>query len=274
MSHKCGGPSCKRVTGERCDTCRRGGNGHAEPLPVSREIHPHATPAQVGAAVDMYFDGLSYQRTADNIAEHFDRKTNPATVYRWVQEQTKRATDLVRDMKVRTGGEWVADELVVRVGGKNYWLFNVMDAKTRYVLAAYLSPERTTRAAATALAMARERAENAPDVVKTDGLPSYQEGVRVAFPVHGVKHVVSQGIRASINNNLSERLQGTFRDRDKTLRGLKKRESGQTYIDGLVLHYNYFRPHEGLNGKRPAESAGAVIPFAGWRDVAEMEVKA
>ena len=218
----------------------------------------------------MYFDGLSYRRVADNIGEHFDRETNPATVYRWVQEQTARAVDLVRDTKVRTGNEWVADELAVKVGGNNYWLFNVMDSETRYVLAAYLSPERTTRAAATALAMARERSENAPERIKTDGLTSYIEGVRVAFPVHGVKHVVSQGIRASINNNLSERLQGTFRDRDKTLRGLKKRESGQTYIDGLVLHYNYFRPHGGLDGKRPAEKAGAVIPFDGWGDVAGM----
>ena len=45
---------------------------------------------------------------------------------------------------------------------------------------------------------------------------------------------------------MSERLQGTFRDRDKTLRGLKKRESGQDYIDGLVLNDNYLRPHGGL----------------------------
>ena len=46
---------------------------------------------------------------------------------------------------------------------------------------------------------------------------STSAGIRTAFPTHGVKHVVSQGIRAVINNNLSERLQGTFRDRDKTL---------------------------------------------------------
>ena len=67
---------------------------------------------------------------------------------------------------------------------------------------------------------------------------------------------MTEGIRAVINNNLSERLQGTLRDRDKTLRGLKARDSGQTYIDGLVLHYNYFRPHGGLDGKSPARAAG------------------
>lgn len=36
-----------------------------------------------------------------------------------------------------------ADEVVVRVGGRQFWLFNVMDSKTRYILAAYLSKRRT-----------------------------------------------------------------------------------------------------------------------------------
>ena len=157
---------------------------------------------------------------------------------------------------------------MVNAGGEKYWLFNAMDSETRIVLAADLSPVRTTRAAATALSLARERAENPPAEVKTDGLRSYRDALPRAFPTRRVKHTVSKGIRAEINNNLSERLQGTFRDRDQTLRGLKARETGQAYVDGLVTHYNYFRPHESLDGKRPAEAAGAELPFKDWEDVA------
>ena len=115
-------------------------------------------------------------------------------------------------MKVTTGDVWVANEVAVKVGGKNYWLFNGMDSDTRFVLAAYLSPARTTRAAATALPMARDKAENPPRQVKTGGPLSYREAVPRAFPTRPVKPVVSKGIRAEINNNLSERLQGTIRD--------------------------------------------------------------
>ena len=271
MSHNCGS-SCKRKTGQRCETCRRPGpapEGHTVPVDAPRR-KPHATPQQIGAAVDMYYDGLSYRRTAENIGDYFDRETDASTVYGWVKDNTARAKEVVDGIKVDTGSEWVADELAVKVGGKQYWVFNVMDSKTRFVLSAYLSPERTKRAAATAMAMAREKSANPPAVIKTDGLRSYQEGIKTAFPTVPVKHVVSQGIRAEINNNLSERLQGTLRDRDKTLRGLKKRDSGQTYLDGLVLNYNYFRPHQSLKGKRPAERAGAEIPFTSWRDVAGM----
>ena len=176
---------------------------------------------------------------------------------------------MVGDEKVQTVSEWVADEMAVRVGGRQFWLFNVMDADTRFVLSAYLSPERTTKAAAAALSMARERAANAPNTPKMDGPASYNQGVRIAFPVHQVKHVVMEGIRAVINNNLSERCKTPSGTATRCSEGCK-RETGQTYLDGLVLHYNYFRPHGGLDGKRPAEAAGAAIPFTPWADVAAM----
>ena len=283
MGHLCGS-TCKRKTGQRCEPCRRPGGSRVAVLdangkPVKpRDFRPRATPHEKGAAVDMYFDGLSYRQTARNMDEYFGRKTDQTSIYNWVRELTRKANAIVQPMKVDGGGVWVADELVVNVGGRNYWLFNVMDSRSRFVLAAYLSPERTTRAAATALGLARERAAKPPRIVKTDGLRSYREAVPVAFPAafpdgRPVQHLVSQGIRAEINNNLSERLQGTFRDRDKMLRALKRRDTGQEYVDGLVLHYNYFRPHESLKGKKPAEAAGAELPFTGWAEVAAMKAQ-
>ena len=273
MSHNCRTTSCRRKTGERCETCRRPGGGHqvltidpGNPEPRRQR----ATPIEIGAAVDMYFDGISYRRVAENIGDYFHRPTNATTVYRWVRDLTAKAKDVVEKTRVDTGPEWVADEMHVTVGGEKYWLFNVMDSDTRFILAAYLSKERTARAAATTMAMARDRASSSPVEIKTDGLRSYQQGIKTAFPTRPVSHVVSKGIRAIINNNMSERLQGILRDRDKTLRGMKHRNTGQEYLDGLVLNYNYFRSHQSLRGKTPSEAAGAESPFKSWRDVASM----
>ena len=233
-------------------------------------VHHHATPHEKGSAVDMYFDGLSYRQTADNIGQYFGRETSHSSVYKWVRELTGRAEAETAAVRIPTGKTWVADEMRVKVGGQEYWLFNVMDSDSRFVLAAYLSPERSAAAAETALGLARRRAADAPEEVKTDSLEAYVEAMPQVFGSE-VKHVVSEGAKSEINNNMSERLQGTFRDRNKTLRGLKSRESGQEYLDGLVMHYNYFRPHDGLDGKRPAEAAGADLPFCDWRDVAAMD---
>ena len=277
MGHLCGA-NCKRKTGQPCQTCRTSGGARVVQLDArGKPVNPpngqyrQATPHEKGAAVEMYFDGLSYRKTAGNMDQFFGRDTGSTSIYRWVRELTEKADSVLRPMKVDTGRVWVADEVAVKVGGKTYWLFNVMDSQTRFLLSAYLSPTRTTRAAATALAMARQRSNNPPVAVKTDGLASYRDAMPRAFPTHRVRHVVTKGVKADINNNLSERLQGTIRDRDKTLRGLKARETGQAYVDGLVTHYNYFRPHESLKGKRPAEAAGAELPFDTWEDVAAMK---
>ena len=225
MGHLCGS-TCKRKTGGVCAApCRRPGKSLVALLDANGILvkppgpHAHATPHEKGAAVDMYYDGLSYCRTAENVGQCSGREINATTVYRWVRGLAAKADEILRPMKVTTGDTWVADELTVNVGGKKFWLCNVMDSKTRFVLAAYLSPVRTTRAAATAPSLAREQAENHPEEIKTDGLRSYADAMPRAFPIRKVKHTISKGIRAEINNNLSERLQGAFQDRDKALRG-------------------------------------------------------
>jgi putative transposase len=48
-----------------------------------------------------------------------------------------------------------------------------------------------------------------------------------------------------------ERMNGEVRDREKVMRGLKR--------TGYQLYHNYFRPHQALNGKTPAEVAGIKI---------------
>ncbi len=74
-------------------------------------------------------------------------------------------------------------------------------------------------------------------------------------------------MRADTNNNLSERLQGTYRSRIKTLRGLDGLESGQRYLDGWTLTYNLFREHESLGDKTPGSKAHVGAPFKEWADV-------
>ena len=87
MGHLCGS-TCKRKTGTVCATYRTGGNARViavddndKPVkPDGRRLH--ATPHEKGTAVDLYFDGLSYRRTAENVGQHFGRDTTQMMVYR------------------------------------------------------------------------------------------------------------------------------------------------------------------------------------------------
>ncbi len=54
-----------------------------------------------------------------------------------------------------------------------------------------------------------------------------------------------------------ERINGEIRDREKTMRGIKKVDT--KIIHGMQIYHNFVRPHEALDGKTPAEACGIVV---------------
>ena len=47
------------------------------------------------------------------------------------------------------------------------------------------------------------------------------------------------------------------RDRENVMRGLKRLDTA--VLSGYQIYHNYFRPHDALNGKTPAEKCGIII---------------
>ena len=221
----------------------------------------------IGAAIDMYLSGMSYKQIAELIGRNFNLpEPSKATVYRWVQEYGDFAVDGLCGQVPQTSGHWVADEMVLKVGGQQMWNWNVMDRDTRFLLASHLSPFRDEREAVAVLEKAlRANGGTFPETITTDGLGSYGAAIGLAFP--GVRHVVSDGIYEESNNNLSERVQKTFRSRTKTMDGLYGQETGQKYLDRWVVDYNYFKDHRSLDGRTPAEAARVDIRLDEWTDI-------
>lgn len=63
-----------------------------------------------------------------------------------------------------------------------------------------------------------------------------------------------------VHNNKMERFNGEVRDRERVMRGLKKRDT--PILDGIQVFYNYVRPHEALEGRTPAELCGIKVQGA------------
>ena len=248
----------------RCRNCQKKfrANGKAEGRRMDAEL--------MGAAIQDYYDGKSYKKIAEGLEKEYDiPEPSKATIYEWVRDYTDEAVAGMKDRKVPTGGSWVADEMVVDVGGRKAYNWNVMDEETRYILASYLSYRRDGHAARAMIRKATDAADKPPKTIKTDKWRAYLKPIKDILPE--AEHIQSEGLSAEINNNLSERLQGTFRDRTKTLRGLESIESGQRYLDGWVLNYNLFRKHESLGNKTPAETAGIAAPYHEWADVVKVD---
>jgi transposase-like protein len=78
-------------------------------------------------------------------------------------------------------------------------------------------------------------------------------------------HLRLKDFETKPNNNILERLNGTFRERTKVLRSLDSSVSAQEFVAGMQTYYNYIRPHQGIGGLTPAQMANIPINLMGNR---------
>lgn len=224
---------------------------------------------QVASALSMYYGGTSLNAIRRHLEQQYDNYPSNSTVYEWIRRFTKIAASATNDCKPDVGDVWIADETVLRIGGKKrgMWFWDIMDAKTRFVLASHISSSRTVNDALTLMEKASERAGKSPKLVITDKLQAYLDGVSTVFGRTTTTHIQSKGFDVELNTNLIERFHETLKDRTKVMRGFKKPRTARLILDGWLIHYNFFRPHEALKNKTPAEKAGLGLPFRNWLDV-------
>ncbi len=230
--------------------------------------------AVIASALNLFYEGASLESIRRHIKLAHHDYPGHATVYDWIVKYTKKAVKDIGDVQVQTGDIWAADETVLKVAGSRtkegadntIWFWDVIDEDTRFLLASHMSQTRTVRDAETLFNQATRASVKPPKFIITDKLAAYQEGIERVFG-SDTTHVQSKGMRSSTHNNISERSHGTIKQRTKVMRGLHSKESARLVMDGWLVHYNFFRPHESLKGKTPGEAAGAEIPFTSWQDV-------
>ncbi len=223
------------------------------------------TPAnQVSSALNMFYEGMSIKAIRRNLQQEYGNMPSTATIYEWIMKYTQYATDSIKGFEPKKiGSTWVADETVIEIDGQNVWLWDIIDYKTRFLLATRISRSRTTRDAQILYDRAIKKAGKEPAKVLTDKLASYLD---VSYG-KDTEHIQSTPFAVEDDTQMIERFHSTLKQRTKVMRGLKNLESAIEFIDGWLVHYNYLRPHTSLNDKTPAEAAGVDFPYKNWADI-------
>lgn len=246
-----------------CNKCRRKFTNRDMPYGKRSTIE------DIGTSISSYYDGLSFAEVARHLTES-GRQVNESTVYRWVLSYAQKAIRVMETYKPKVSGFWVADETAIKFNGQLYWLWDIIDRKTRFLLASYLSENRGTRQAEKLMQIASKRAGIAPKAVITDKLAAYLDGIELTFGAD-TEHIQSSPFASEDDTNIIERFQGTIKDRTKVIRGFKTFETALIILDGFLVHYNFFKPHISLKGRTPAEMAGIKIPFKTWTEFVRLD---
>jgi putative transposase len=235
-------------------------------------FHMKTSPEQISSALRMYYDGMSIKDIQGLLQQEYQNKPSKKTIYKWIDKYSDLAIKEAKDIHPHVGDTWIADETVLRVAGQNVWLYDIIDDKTRFLLATRLALARTTHDAEMLMKEAAKKAGKIPKVIITDKNYSYLDGIEQAFGAD-TEHVQSRPFTTDTQNTQKiERWHETLKERTKVMKGLKTIESAIQFVDGFLIHYNYFRGNEALNGKTPAEKAGIHFPYKNWAEIIRQPV--
>jgi putative transposase len=224
--------------------------------------------SKIADALNMYYEGMSLNEIRRNFIQQHNDYISDATIWNWVNRFSKPAIIQADKYKPDIGSVWVADETVIDIDGKNIWFWDIIDTKTRFLIASHMSYTRTTKDAQQLMKQAYERTGKIPRVIYTDKLRAYLDGIELTFGAD-TTHRQGSPFDVECNTNLIERFHGTIKSRTKVMRGLHTVESARLFMDGWLVHYNFFRPHMSLKDRTPASVAGIKFPFRNWKDIVE-----
>jgi putative transposase len=247
--------------------CRNCGRGFVDNDALPKMKYPMKA---IASAIYQFYAGLSLNEIRRHIDQQYNFLPSGSAIYAWVTRFPTVAIDEAGKHTPKVGDVWVADETMVDVGGNKYWLIDIIDQDTRFLLATRLSEKRGRKDIALLLRQAYIKAGKAPERILTDGWKVYPDAVDLVFGAK-TKHTVSTPFVEVDSTNVIERFQGTLKDRTKVMRGFKKPETASHILNGWLVYYNYLRPHESLNDRTPAQVAGIAFPYKNWLDVVKSQ---
>jgi transposase-like protein len=182
------------------------------------------------------------------------------TVFMWIKKYVKLMKDYVENFKPTVSDTWRADELYVKIKGDMKYLFALLDDETRFWIAQEVAETKHKHDARMLFQIGERLMGKKPLTLITDGLPTYHDAYKKEWRTLAkprTEHINAVKLSGNMNNNKMERFNGEVRDREKTMRGLKTKDT--PILAGYQLFHNYIRPHEGLEGKTPSEACGIKI---------------
>ena len=237
----------------KCDSC-----GKTFSLNIGFEKMKH-NPQAITTAMQLYFSGESLRNTQKSL-RLLGVDVSHKTVFMWIKKYVMLMEEYVTKLKLNVSDTWRADELWVKVNGDMKYVFALMDDETRFWIAQEVADTKYKHDARKLFKMGKELMGKSPKTIITDGLPAYHDAYKKEFWTlrnPRTEHINAIKLSGNRNNNKMERLNGEIRDREKIMRGLKKKDT--PILKGYQIYHNYIRTHEGLNGKTPSELCGVEV---------------
>ena len=182
------------------------------------------------------------------------------TIYKWIDKYTGLMNKYLEKIIPKVSTAWITDELYLKVKGNKKYLYALMDDETCFWIAQQVAETKYTVDVRPLFQKGKEVAGTRPNTIISDGAPNFHTAYNKEFFTNKkprTRHINHIRLQGDHNNNKMERLNGTIRDREKTMRGLKKVDT--PILKGMQIYHNYIRASRFGLEENSAEKAGIQV---------------
>ena len=160
------------------------------------------------------------------------------TVRRWCKKFGEGFAKHLRRRRPRPGDKWYLDEVFIRIGGVQHYLWRAVD-QDGVVLDILVQPRRDGNAAKRFFRRLLKDLQYVPRVIVTDKLRSYGVAHRQLLPK--VEHRQSRYL-----NNRAENSHRPTRRRERQMQRFKSHEQAQDFLFAHAFIHGHFQPRRHL----------------------------
>ena len=135
----------------------------------------------LGKAISLFYKGLSLTEVSKHMVITDSILVNPATIWRWVIKFSELAYNVLTKKRVKTSGQWIIDETFLIIASERYWILDVIDYKSGFILASNITTARDIISASTILMEASRRVVGIPEQVISNGQMAYRDAIERVF---------------------------------------------------------------------------------------------
>ncbi len=225
----------------------------------------------VSRALGLFYNGMSIANIGSYLQREYGYHPSKSVVYEWIDKYTSVAIEHFKNYKPKVGDSWILDETIINTNGRKICFCDIIDIKTHFLLASGALLHHTGEDAQKLMESAFKRAGKTPRVIVTNNPSSYPEGTELNFSAATEDSQRSRFVFKE-NKALVELFRGAFKERIKVIRGFKDFDTLNEFAEGFAVFYNFFKPHEALGGRTPADVAQIAYKARNWADVGRISM--